>query len=140
MDVDRRWNEQSPQALPPMESEDEIFSAWHWSPDGKKIAGFTQRADGAIAGIASYDFKESKFTKWSDVGQDPHWLKDSKRLFFVHEGKVWLLHTDTGVRQIVVQSKAWDVERRGIASSSDNDWIYFSGSRTDSEVWLGVID
>ncbi len=140
MDVDRRWNEQSPQALPPMDSEDEIFSAWHWSPDGKRIAGFTQRADGAITGIASYDFKESKFTKWSDVGQDPHWLKDSKRLFFVHEGKVWLLHTDTGVRQIVVQSKDWDVERRGIASSSGNDWIYFSGSRTDSEVWLGVVD
>ena len=140
MDIDRRWNEQSPQALPPLDTPEEIFSAWHWSPDGTRIAGFTQRTDGAITGIASYDLQASKFTKWSEVGQDPHWLKDSKRLFFVHEGKVWLLHTDTGARQILVQSKEWDVERRGIASSRDNKWIYFSGSRSDAEVWLGVID
>ncbi len=140
MDTTRRWNEQSPQALPPMETQDEIFSAWDWSPDGERIAGFTQRTDGAITGIASFDLKDTKFTKWSEVGQDPHWLNDSKRMFFVHEGKVWLLHTDTGVRQIVVQSKDWDVERRGIGASRDNKWIYFSGSRTDSEVWLGVVN
>ena len=88
----------------------------------------------------AYDLKGGKFTQWSDVGQDPHWFSDSRRLFFVHEGKIWLLHTDSGVRQIVVQSKDWQVERRGISSSRDDKWIYFSGSRTDSEVWLGVID
>jgi len=140
MDADRKWNEQSPQALPPMETQDEIFSAWHWSPDGKRIAGFTQQADGAITGIASYDLKAGMFTKWSELGQDPHWLNDSKRMFFVHEGKIWLLNTDTSVRQIVVQSKEWDVERRGIAASRDNRWIYFSGSRSDSEIWLGVVE
>lgn len=140
MDTERKWNEQSPQALPPMETQDEIFSAWDWSPDGTKIAGFTQQADGLISGIASYDLKASRFTKWSDVGADPHWLNDSRRLFFVHEGKIWLLNTATGVRQIVVQSPDWIVERRGIAASRDDKWIYFSGSRSASEVWLGVID
>lgn len=140
LDPSRRWNEQSPQALPPMETQNEMFSAWHWSPDGQRIAGFTQQAEGAISGIASFDLRDSKFTKWSDVGQDPHWLADSKRLFFVHEGKIWILHTETGVRRIVVQSKDWDVERRGIAASKDNQWIYFSGSRSESEVWLGVVE
>ncbi len=140
MDTDRRWNDQSPQALPPMENSEELFSAWHWSPDGTQIAGFTQTADGSMSGIVTYHLKEQKFTKWSDVGQDPHWLSDSRRLFFVHDGKLWLLDTKDGVRQIVVQSKDWQVERRGIASSPDNRWIYFSGSRADSEVWLGSID
>ena len=140
MDSDRRWNEQSPQALPPMETPDEIFSAWHWSPDGARIAGFTQKADGTITGIASYDLRERKFTQWSDVGQDPYWFSDSRRLLFVHDGRIWLLHTDSGVRQIVVQSKDWQVERRGISFSRDDKWIYFSGSRTDSEIWLGVVD
>lgn len=140
MDVERKWHEQSPQALPPMETGDEIFAAWDWSPDGGKIAGFTQKGDGTVTGIASYDLREGKFTKWSEVGQDPHWFRDSKRMLFVHEGKVWLLHTDTGVRQIVVQSREWQVERRGIAASEDDRWIYFSGSRTATEVWLGVVE
>ncbi|MFN8687093.1 MAG: protein kinase domain-containing protein [Acidobacteriota bacterium] len=140
MDVERKWNEQSPQALPPMGGGEEIFSAWHWSPDGEKIAGFTQKQDGRLAGIASYDLREGKFTKWSEVGQDPRWFRDSKRMLFVHEGKIWLLHTETGVRQIVVQSREWEVERRGIAASADDRWIYFSGSRTAAEVWLGVVE
>ncbi|MFN8938485.1 MAG: hypothetical protein ACK5ZJ_01910, partial [Acidobacteriota bacterium] len=105
-----------------------------------KIAGFTQKQDGRLAGIASYDLREGKFTKWSEVGQDPRWFRDSKRMLFVHEGKIWLLHTETGVRQIVVQSREWEVERRGIAASADDRWIYFSGSRTAAEVWLGVVE
>ena len=140
MNADRRWNEQSPQALPPMDTAEEIFSAWHWSPDGTKIAGFTQRGDGSIAGIATYHLKSGTFSKLSDVGQDPHWLSDSRRLFYVHEGKIWLLDTRSGVRQLLVQSKDWEVERRGIGASRDDKWIYFSGSRADSEIWLGSID
>lgn len=140
MDTDRQWKEQSPQALPPMDSPDEIFSAWHWSPDGTQIAGFTQRADGAISGVATYTLKDGSFTKLSDVGQDPHWLSDSRRLFFVHDGKVWLLDAKSGVKKIVVQSKDWNVERRGMASSRDDKWIYFSGSRVESEIWFGSID
>lgn len=140
LDADKRWQEQSPQALPPMETQDEMFSAWSWSPDGNKIAGFTQHTDGSITGITTYDLKASKFTKWSEVGQDPLWLGDSKRLFFVDNGKVWLLNTASGVRQIVVQSPEWTVERRGIAASKDDHWIYFSGSRSDAELWMGVIE
>jgi eukaryotic-like serine/threonine-protein kinase len=140
LDADKRWQEQSPQALPPMETQDEMFSAWSWSPDGNKIAGFTQHTDGSITGITTYDLKASKFTKWSEVGQDPLWLGDSKRLFFVDNGKVWLLNTASGVRQIVVQSPEWTVERRGIAASKDDRWIYFSGSRSDAELWMGVIE
>ncbi len=140
MDADRNFNGQSPQALPPLDSAGEIFSAWHWSPDGAMIAGFTQRADGTITGISTYRLKDGTFNKLTDVGQDPHWLSDSRRLFFVHDGKVWLLDSQTGVKTILVQSRDWEVERRGIASSRDNRWIYFSGSRADSDIWLGSID
>lgn len=140
MDVDRKWNEQSPQALPPMEAQEEIFAAWDWSPDGRRIAGFTQRGDGQVTGIVSYDLQEERFTKWSDVGQDPRWLSDSRRLFFVDEGKLWLLNTGSGTRKIIVQSPEWKVERRGLAASRDDRWIYFSGSRSETEIWLGVVE
>lgn len=140
MDLDRKWNEQSPQALPPMEASEEIFSAWNWSPDGKQIAGFTQRPDGTIAGIASYDLREKRFTKFSELGQDPVWLHDNRHLLFVHDGMIWLLDTVAGTRKIVMQSKDWQVERRGFAVSRDDKWIYFSGSRTESNVWLGSLD
>jgi Tol biopolymer transport system component len=140
LDADRRWNEQNPQALPPMDSEGEIFSAWHWSPDGKRIAGFTQKSDGNITGIATYDFAQGAFTRWSEVGQDPVWLRDSRRMMFVHEGKLWLLDTADGIRRVVIQSPDWEVERRGFALSRDDRWIYYSGSRTASDVWLGTVE
>jgi eukaryotic-like serine/threonine-protein kinase len=140
MDADRRFNEQNPQALPPMDAAGEIFSAWHWSPDGRMIAGFTQTADGAMNGISGYDLKQGTYTRWSEVGQDPVWMRDSRRLLFVHEGKLWLLDTAIGARRIIVQSKDWEVERRGFALSRDDRWIYYSGSRTASDVWLGVVE
>ncbi len=140
MDADRRWNEQSPQALPPMNTQEEIFAAWDWSPDGRKLAGFAQQLEGRVTGIVSYELQAGKFTKWTETGQDPRWLADSSRLIYVDDGKVWLLDTARGLRKILIQSSDWQVERRGIAISRDNRWIYFSGSRSESEVWLGVVE
>ena len=140
MDLDRRWNEQSPQALPPIGTGDEIFSAWSWSPDGSRIAGFTQRPDGVVAGIAVYDFRQRRFTKYSDLGQDPVWLHNDRHLLFVHDGMIWLLDTASGIRQPIVKSTDYQVERRGFAISRDDRWLYFSGSRTESNVWLGSLD
>ncbi len=140
MDLSRRWNEQSPQALPRMDTAGEIFSAWHWSPDGSKIAGFTQTVDGKISGIATFALREQAFTRYTDTGQDPVWLRDSRRLLFVDDGKIWQLDLKTGAKTAVIASEDWTVERRGFGLSRDDQWIYWSGSKVESEVWLGALE
>lgn len=140
MDAGRKWNDQNPQSLPDLDVPDEVFAAWHWSPDGTQLAGFTQRKDGTVSGITSYEWKSNRFTRLSSAGQDPVWLKDSKRLLYVDEGKVWLLDTAGGAKRIVLRGQDYQVERRGFALSRDDQWIYFSGARTESEIWLGALE
>ena len=55
IDTTKPWSKQTPEGLPPWNKQGELFSAWSWSPDGRKLAGFLQRADGIYAGITIFD-------------------------------------------------------------------------------------
>jgi Tol biopolymer transport system component len=141
LDLRRKYLEQSPQALPSMDTPGEKFAAWHWSPDGERIAGFTQAEGGQVTGIATYELATGKFTKVSETGQDPMWLSDSRRLLFVDEGKIYLLDREFPGRRLVLQPRdGLAVERRGFGVSRDDQWIYYSASRVQSEIWLGSVD
>ncbi|MDX2268236.1 MAG: protein kinase [Bryobacter sp.] len=141
LDLTRKYLEQSPQALPPLDNAGERFAAWNWSPDGKQLAGFTQADGGRITGVMVLDLASGKFERWSENGQDPVWLRDSARLLYVDEGKIYLRRRGGLTRQLVVAPKEdLTVERRGFALSRDNRWIYFSASRVQSEVWLGSLE
>jgi Tol biopolymer transport system component/serine/threonine protein kinase len=141
LDLTRKFSEQSPQALPPLENPEERFAAWHWSPDGRKLAGFTQAEAGRITGIAVLDLATGRFEKLSESGQDPYWLKDSQRLLYVDEGKLYLIRQGGLTRQLVLAPPDGRmVEQRGFALSRDNQWIYYSGSRVQSDVWVGHLD
>src|SRR5439155_3052568 len=57
LEVGKPWKEQSPQALPPMSDPPGRFTAWSWSPDGQRLAGWRQRAEGASTSkIVLYSF------------------------------------------------------------------------------------
>jgi Tol biopolymer transport system component len=141
LDLTRKFTEQSPQALPAMGAPGEKFSAWHWSPDGKSIAGFTQNEAGLVSGVATFDLASGDFEKLSETGQDPVWLRDSRRLLFVDDGKIYLLRRNGATRKLVFAPKdGLAVERRGFALSKDDQWIYYSASRVESEVWVGAVD
>jgi eukaryotic-like serine/threonine-protein kinase len=141
LDLTRKFNEQSPQALPAMGAPGEKFSAWHWSPDGRRIAGFTQNEAGLITGVGTLTLADSQFEKLTDTGQDPMWLSDSQRMLYVDDGKLYLIRLGDATRKLVLAPKnGLAVERRGFGLSKDDQWIYYSGSRVESEVWIGEVD
>lgn len=135
MTVGRPWDQQSPQALPSPSGQQEVFSVWSWSPDGRQLAGFVQQ-DSAYTGLAAVDLKRSQLTRLIPHGLDPVWLKDNARLLFHHEGKLWLLDTRSGQQSEVLAIPPAEIATRGYALSRDNRHLYFSGVRTRASVWI----
>jgi len=132
MEMAQEWDDQTPRKLPPMSGDGEIFNGWSWSPDGKTIAGFLNRGDG----LALYYPATQTYRRLSDVGSDPVWLSDSRRLLFHHHGAIHLLDTASGRQHEVLSISPEEVARRGFAVSSDDRNIYFSVSTTEADVWL----
>jgi hypothetical protein len=64
----------------------------------------------------------------------PVWLKDSRRLLLQHNGKLYVLDTDSrNVREI------FSVVPHSIdppALSADNSLMYFSVVTTEADIWL----
>jgi hypothetical protein len=105
------------------------------------LAGFTQNEAGLITGVATMAVSDGHFEKLTESGQDPYWLNDSKRMIFVDDGKLYLIRLGQATRKLILAPKAGlSVERRGFAVSKDNAWIYYSGSRVESEVWMGEVE
>ena len=125
-----------PQALPPLADESQVFSAWSWSPDGKKIAGFQQARDGVFTGISVYSVESKQFEKLTDFGVDPVWLSDGRRLLFHHRGRLHLVDSRTHETREVLSVEPADVGGKGFAVSNDDRAIYFSEVTTEADVWL----
>jgi serine/threonine protein kinase/Tol biopolymer transport system component len=128
--------EQEPRPLAAPADPRDSFNAWDWSPDGEKLAGFLQTDEGMFSGIAVYSFKTAAYTKLTDFGIDPIWLSDSRRLLFNHDGRLWLVDSDTRRAREVLSLAPQEIARRGFAVSPDDRTIYFSLASTESDIWL----
>ncbi len=140
VDPTRPWQEQSPRPLPAPGDRDETFSAWSWSPDGSKIAGFQQRADGVFTGLYVYSFQSQEYQKVTDAGLDPVWLPGSRRLLYHHDGRLHLADTASAETREVLSVAPAEVARRGFSVSRDGRAIYFSETRTEADVWLMTVE
>lgn len=127
----KAWDDQTPRRLPPM-GEQGVFNGWSWSPDGRLIAGFLNRGDG----IALYAPATQTYRKLTDIGADPVWLSDSRRLLFHYKGAIYMLDTNTGRQREVISISPEEIARRGFAISEDDRNIYFSLSTTEADVWM----
>ena len=95
METGKPWGKQTPADLPSWNRDGEIFYAWSWSPDGQKLAGFLQRADGDYPGIVLYDLASRNYEKLTDSGIEPVWFTDGRRLLFNRDGKIDLVDSQT---------------------------------------------
>ncbi|MGH9722098.1 MAG: hypothetical protein ACRD8O_17965, partial [Bryobacteraceae bacterium] len=128
-----------PQALPPLPNEGEVFLCWSWSPNGAYLAGFRQRKDnGAFSGITIYSFSDGQYRDVTNIGSDPVWLNDSKRILFHHNGAIHLVSIDRPhePRQILLLTN--DIARRGFGLTRDNRLIFFSVEQAESDVWMAT--
>ncbi|MGH9722233.1 MAG: protein kinase domain-containing protein, partial [Bryobacteraceae bacterium] len=92
LETAKQWTAQTPQKLPAMPEAGQLFNGWSWSPDGRALAGFLNRGDG----LAIYLPAAGTFRKLTDIGSDPVWLSDSRRLLFHHRGKIHLIDSESG--------------------------------------------
>jgi Tol biopolymer transport system component len=133
IEVEKPWTEQSPQALPPT-SDLTNWGAWSWSPDGRKLAGNKLPA-GAPSSILVYSLETQHYEKLTDFGRDPVWLNDSRRLLFHHQGKLYLIDSQSKkVRELLSVSP--NEFGFGVTISRDHRQLYFSLITTEADIWL----
>ena len=132
IDVEKPWSAQSPQPLPRPSGLDAYLFVNSWSPDGRKLAGSVQFLGGP-AGIGVYSLESHEFKRLTQMGSNPCWLSDSRRLLFVHSDKLYLADSQSGRVQEVLSMAPQEVIM-GVASRDDR-WIYLSLRTTEADVW-----
>lgn len=133
IEVEKPWTEQSPQVLP-FTSDSTNWGVWSWSPDGRKLAGNKLPA-GAPSSTLVYSLETQQYEELTDFGRAPVWLSDSRRLLFLHQGKLYLIDSRSKkVRELL--SVAPNEFGFGVTISRDDRQIYFSLVTTEADIWL----
>jgi eukaryotic-like serine/threonine-protein kinase len=140
LEIGKPWKEQSPQALPPMSDPPGRFTAWSWSPDGQRLAGWRQRTEGAppASNIVLYSFVSQQYEQLTDVGNGPIWLSDSRRLLFLRQGHLWLADSQSKKFHEILSVAPHNIASLGL--SRDNRLICFSLSATEADIWLMTLE
>ena len=150
IEVGKSWQEQSPQALPPLRvavsDSGGVFTAWSWSPDGKKLAGMEQRAGvpsqtGSFKsfGIVVYSLDSHQYEKLTNFGRQPVWLSDNRRLLFQDDSKLYLVDSQSK-KFHEVMSVAPSEFGIGATLPQDNRLIYFSLVTTEADIWMMTME
>ena len=136
VDTSRKWADQSAEVLPDFPVKNKAFVPNSWSPDGRSIAGqvtLTPR------GIATYSLGSRAFEIFTDFGEFPVWLPDSRRVLFVAGGRDFYI-LDTATKQI---RKIYTAVR-GVYGpprlTKDGTAAYLTRRMTESDIWLMKID
>ena len=108
--------------------------ATSWSPDGKKLAGYSSKPNVSKKLITIYDFATQQYRDLTDLGGLALWLDDSRRLIFCNEDKVFLLDTNNGKLKELLSVKPSIID--SISLSKDNRSIYYSVRKKESDIWL----
>lgn len=135
-DPDKNSDQQNPIPLP-AEKEKISYMATSWSPDGKKLAGWTTDNGSAKQHITIYDFTNHQYRDLTDTGGFAVWLADNRRLIFCSEDKIFLLDTQSGKLKELLSVKPSIID--SIAVTKNNRAIYYSVKKRESDIWLANI-
>jgi serine/threonine protein kinase len=135
-DTRRRWDDQTPEALPPLRSDASsqyLFVVNSWSPDGSQIAG--QSSLGAT-GIVTYALRSRTYLELTDFGEFPVWLPDNRRLLFAADGGKSYRVIDTATKQVRTVFRSPRTVFGPPRLTRDGRTAYFSRRITESDIWI----
>jgi Tol biopolymer transport system component len=139
MEVGRPWQEQAPQTLPAWGDSINLYP-WSWSPDGRRLAGWQGRVEGGgLGGILVYSLETQQYEKLTDFGSEPVWLRDSRRMLFQDQGRLYLLDSQSKKAHEVL-SVTPHIVGYAVTVSRDDRQIYFSLVTTEADVWLMTLE
>jgi serine/threonine protein kinase len=135
MDPAKAWKDQEIQILPDPGS-GARFAADAWSSDGRMLAGELQ--DGSTPlGLTIYRLDSQTYERIGPPGLGPEarWLPDSRRLLFLHDGKIHLVEIGSKRERSVFSAGP----RRDIVTfsvSGDGRLIAFTVEAAEADIWL----
>lgn len=124
--------------FPVLGSSEADFRVNSWSPDGRKLAGFSyqHRSNSPVKDAAhmlcTYSFDTQKFQQWEIAGVRPVWLNDSRRLMFLDGDTVFLLDTNSKRIHKLLHTGPLD----HLALSHDNRKILLTIANYEADIWL----
>ena len=133
LDLTRSWNEQTPQALPPMAG-NKSFSVRDWSADGKKLLLIYFEPDGDETGIGVFNLETDVYEKMTESGSIPFWLNDNRHFIYTDRNAIFLCDTQTKKTVELYKPFAYELQHANI--SPDNKTIFFRYLQVDADVWL----
>jgi Tol biopolymer transport system component len=139
IDTATPWSEQSPKHLTPPPEFGARFYPWSWSPDGRKLAGALLKPDGvSVVGLGIYSFESQQFERLPQIGYNPVWLGDSRRLLAQdHRGRLYLIDTQSRKSREVLSVAPHSLA--GMTLSRDNRLMYLSVRTSEADIWLATL-
>ena len=132
------WQAQTPLALPFVRPKEEWFLAWSWSPDAKKLAGWSETRSGGSSGSYLYSLDTQRFEKLAATGVRQYWLSDNRHLLCVDDGKLFLLDSHTKSKRLILARPQWSI--RSASISADLCRIYVGVLLEESNLRLLTLE
>jgi len=135
IDAHLPWAEQKPHRLRLPPEGLGAFWAYSWSPDGRRLAGWSVGPlKGGPGGIMVYDLEAGAFERVADLGENPVWFSDSRRLLFRRGQRLHLVDTASGATRELLSVAPNQLSGFGI--SADDRTLYYGLNVTEADVWL----
>jgi len=134
IEVDKPWNEQTPQLLNPKRDPPVRFWPAAWSSDGRRLLGRSD-LDGQPPGLTLFSFETGQLEKISDFGfPSMAWLQDDRRALCIDEGAIFIIDTATKKTRSLFSGGLDRII--GFRLSRDNRWLYYILESVEADIWL----
>ena len=133
IEVGKSWGEQTPQRVPNPPGNSDVFRAFSWSPDGRRLGGWINSPT-ENPGIFIYTFETNNFEWITDFGSRPIWLHDSRRLLFRDAGKLFLVNSESKKIQEISLDSPYPVIEYGL--TGDDRTLFYTLATTEADIWL----
>jgi hypothetical protein len=98
------------------------------------LAGYEMIA-GSFEGVLVFSFEDQKYKKVTEFGNAPVWLSDSRRLLFNHQGRLYLVDSNTKRAHEVLSVGPYEINSWLFDLSPENRTIVFSLAAIEADIW-----
>src|SRR5690606_4651812 len=130
----RPWQGQTFETLRPAPGDRSLrYRPWSWSPDGRRIAAYSERG----AGLAVYSLDSRTWEVITEGGTMPRWLADSRRLVYEDDGRLFIVDTATRTRREIHAAPGASLAAPALAPGDTA--IFYIRTRLERDVWTASV-